>query len=63
VVCHAQVQAEADALHLAAVFRADQIAGCVEGSPEERELAAIRSAVEAYEAKRCPEGRALSGQG
>ena len=50
--------AEADALHGLLVRRADALAGCAERSAEESELKAIVDAIEAYEAKRWPIGKA-----
>ena len=45
------------------VTRADQIEGFTEGSPEEAKFKAIAAALEAYEAKRWPDGKAPGGKG
>ena len=42
----------------ALVLRADQLEGCAEGSPEEAEFKAIADALEAYERRRWPDGKA-----
>ena len=54
---------EADQMHALLVQRADQLDGCTENSPEERELAAITDAIKAYERKRWSEGKAPGGKG
>jgi hypothetical protein len=54
---------EADAMHALLVTRADALMGCTEGSPDEAELASLTDAIEAYEAKRWPEGKIPGGKG
>jgi len=52
-----------DAMHALLVKRADELMGCVEGSPEERELAALTDVIEAYEGQRWPLGKIPGGKG
>ena len=40
------------------VQRADELMGCTENSPEERELDALTDVIEAYEARRWATGKA-----
>jgi hypothetical protein len=49
---------ESDAMHALLTRRADELMGCTEGSPDEAELRALADAIEAYEAKRWPNGKA-----
>jgi hypothetical protein len=55
--------AEADTMHALLVLRADEVEGFTEGSPEEAEFKAIANALEAYEAKRWPDGKVPGGKG
>jgi len=53
--------AESDAMQGVLVLRADALEGCLEVS--EQELAAITDAIDAYEARRWPEGKEPGGKG
>jgi hypothetical protein len=55
--------AETDAMHAVLMRCADALQGCSEGSPEEVELESIVDAIDAYEAKRWPEGKEPGGKG
>jgi len=59
----AKLTKEADAMHALLVLRADALMGCTEGSEQEEELASITAVIEAYEAKRWPEGKIPGGKG
>ena len=59
----AKLTKEADPMHALLVLRADALMGCTEGSEEEEELSAITDAIEAYEAKRWPDGKEPGGKG
>ena len=59
----APATAEADAMHVLLVLRADDLEGCTENSEDARELAMIAEAIEAYEAKRWPVGKVPGGKG
>src|SRR5262249_36843953 len=54
--------AESDAMHAILMRRVDALQGCTEGSPEELEPVRIVTAIEAYEAKRWPEGKEPGGK-
>ena len=44
-------------MHAAIVRRADALTGCLQGLAEEAELKAIADLLEAYKAKRWPDGK------
>lgn len=46
-----------DNMHTLLMWRADELAGCTEGSPEAKVLEVIANTIEAYEAERWPTGR------
>jgi hypothetical protein len=54
---------EADAMHALLIKRADELVGCIEGSPEEAELSALADVIDAYKAKRWPSGKVAGGKG
>ena len=54
---------EADAMHAPLIKRADELGGLHEGSPEEAELRRLSDVIDAYEAKRWPNGKAARGKG
>jgi hypothetical protein len=62
-VTNQSILTEADCLLNALVLRADALDGCLEGSVKEAELAVITDAIEAYEAKRWPEGKVPGRKG
>jgi hypothetical protein len=53
---------EADAMLALPIGRADALAGCTEGSSEEKELESIVNAIEAYQVRRWPEGKIPGGE-
>jgi hypothetical protein len=55
--------AEADAMHVMLVLRADALEGCTESSEEARELAMIAEVLGAYESRRWPDGKVPGGKG
>jgi hypothetical protein len=59
----AQLLPEADRMHALLVRRADELEGCIEGSPDEAELVSIVDAIDAYEEKRWPLGKIPGGKG
>jgi hypothetical protein len=52
-----------DRMHGLLMDRADALMGCVEGSPEEAELALLTDIIEAYERQRWPDGKIPGGKG
>ena len=50
-------------MHAALVERANCLIGATERSSEEDELVALGEVIEAYEAKRWPEGKTAGGKG
>ena len=52
-----------DKMHALLVERADALIGCIKGSPEEAELAALTGTIEAYGWQRWPLGKIPGGKG
>ena len=52
-----------DKMHGLLMDRADALMGCVEGSQEEAELAALTDVIEAYETRRWPLGKEPGSKG
>ena len=50
-------------MHALLIARADALIGCPDGSADQDELVVIGEALEAYEARRWPQGRADGGKG
>jgi hypothetical protein len=59
----AHLTAVTDQMHGLLMDRADALMGCVEGSPEEAELAALTDVIESYERQRWPLGKIPGGKG
>jgi hypothetical protein len=58
-----RLTAVTDRMHVLLVQRADELMGCTENSPEERELEALIDTIEAYERQRWPLGKIPGGKG
>ena len=54
---------ESDAMHALLIKRADELMGSTEGSPQEEELRTLADVIDAYEAKRWPNGKVAGGKG
>jgi hypothetical protein len=52
-----------DRMHGLLMDRADALLGCLKRSAEEAELAVLTDIIEAYEAKRWPDGKIPGGKG
>jgi hypothetical protein len=59
----AHLTAVTDQMHVLLVARADELVGCTENSPEERELEALTDTIEAYERQRWPLRKIPGGKG